>query len=197
MVKNMIKLIKDKKVLHVGAIGSEGSLKQMKRHNMYKNAASTIFGIDINKKLIDKVRKEGSTEITYCDITNNKDVDNVIKNLGTFDHIVMTEVIEHIGDLTLCCNNVYRLLNKGGNLYISTPNASSIKWLYNRLNNKKVNNPDHICWFDKNTITEILRRSKLKVIDVKYYGDCIELSKKIKIDHKEWMNKTLFVVATR
>ena len=196
MIKEINKRIQNKRVLHIGAIGSEGSKKLMKRHNMYKNAAAKIFGIDVNRKLVNKVREEGNVEIAFSDITNNKHVDNVIKNIGTFDHIVMTEVIEHIGNLTLCCDNLYRLLNKGGELYISTPNALSAKWFSKQYNNRD-NNPDHICWFDKNTITELLRRSNLKVIDVKYFGDCSKISKEMNIKHKEWMNKTLFVVAIK
>jgi 2-polyprenyl-3-methyl-5-hydroxy-6-metoxy-1,4-benzoquinol methylase len=161
-IKKIQESIKSGKVIHVGAVGT--SDKQLKRHSMFKSVAKNIVGFDHDEKLVKVAKKKGFSEIFLADVTNSKNVDNIIKKFGQFDHVVMTEVIEHIGNLTSAFNNIHRLMNENGKLYISTPNLIRAK--------KGVQpNPDHICWFCEFTVTTLLRRSHLKVISVKDYGN--------------------------
>lgn len=50
---------------------------------------------------------------------------------GKYDLIIAPEIIEHIRDPISFISNCYNLLNYGGRLLITTPNATSLIYLYN------------------------------------------------------------------
>ncbi len=149
-------------VIHVGAVGTNPR-KQLVRHKKYKKAAGKIIGFDYDKKLVANAKKDGCGEIFVADVTDNEQMSQIIKNHGVFKHVIATEVIEHVGNLTLMLDNIYRLMHKEGTLYLTTPNVASpgIQNMFSGRKKLKVN-PDHICWFEIVTLTELLKRSKLK-----------------------------------
>ncbi|MBI4822358.1 MAG: methyltransferase domain-containing protein [Deltaproteobacteria bacterium] len=56
-------------------------------------------------------------------LANLKEVDKLRDEIGPFDEIVCTEVIEHIRDDKGVCEAFFRVLEPGGILHLTTPNA--------------------------------------------------------------------------
>lgn len=155
-------IIGSRSVIHVGAVGTNPR-KRLIRHKRYKEAAPHIIGFDYDVGLVRDARKAGFREIFVADATDRKQIKNIIKEHGKFRHVIATEVIEHIGNLSLFLDNMYELLDDKGALYLTTPDVASegIQAMFRGEKKIKVN-PDHICWFDRGTLTTLLKRSKLK-----------------------------------
>ena len=156
-------------VIHVGAVGTNPR-KQLQRHKRYKEATPHIIGFDYDRKLVNSAKRSGFAEIFVADATNRKQMKNIINKYDTFRHVIATEVIEHIGNLTLFLDNMYLLLADNGSLYITTPDVTSVSAqavlrgeTYPDGRPKMKVNPDHICWFDIQTLTTLLKRSNLKI----------------------------------
>ncbi len=101
-----------KKLLDIGcADGSFAALLQKKGFDVY--------GIDIAKKAIRRARSKGI----------KAKVGDLGKKLpyksNSFDVIIMCEVIEHIFDTDFLLREIYRIIKKGGFLFITTPNVAS------------------------------------------------------------------------
>lgn len=156
-------------VIHVGAVGTNPR-KQLVRHKRYKGVAPHIIGFDYDAKLVREAKKAGYNEIFVADATDKKHIKKIVNEHGTFQHVIATEVIEHIGNLSLFLDNMYRLLADNGSLYLTTPDVAS-EGMRKFLDGKtypdgrpvaKIN-PDHICWFCETTLRALLKRSNLKI----------------------------------
>jgi 2-polyprenyl-3-methyl-5-hydroxy-6-metoxy-1,4-benzoquinol methylase len=195
-VVDIQKRVKDKRVLDIGCLATtEHNI--LLRHKEYRKYTKEMVGVDYNKDYLKMC--EGEKNLYYLDITNTKEVNIFIEKFGTFSHIICTDIIEHIGNLTLFLDNVYKLLNKNGNLYITTPNALCpdlwCRSIDNDGNSKA--NPDHICFFDIRTLTALLNRSKLKVKEVMFQGVGDKNLKRLNLKLAPWMGKRIYIIATK
>jgi 2-polyprenyl-3-methyl-5-hydroxy-6-metoxy-1,4-benzoquinol methylase len=87
----------------------------------YKN----LYGAEINRDMLSKIKLHG---ITAFDLNEEK---ITLK----FDKIILSHVIEHISKIEIInfLKNIKSLLNHGGSLIITTPNAQSVTgsyWLF-------------------------------------------------------------------
>jgi 2-polyprenyl-3-methyl-5-hydroxy-6-metoxy-1,4-benzoquinol methylase len=55
--------------------------------------------------------------------------DDMVKNIGKFDIITCTDVLEHVKDPRQAMQNMVSLLNPGGILYLEVPNKDSLKFV--------------------------------------------------------------------
>jgi 2-polyprenyl-3-methyl-5-hydroxy-6-metoxy-1,4-benzoquinol methylase len=156
-------------VIHVGAVGTNPR-KRLIRHKRYKEVAPHIIGFDYDVSLVRDAKKAGFGEIFVADATDRKQIKNIVDEHGTFRHVIATEVIEHIGNLSLFLDNMYLLLADNGSLYLTTPDVASEGTqaffrgeTYPDGRPKMKINPDHICWFCKTTLRTLLERSNLKM----------------------------------
>jgi|LGVF01.1.fsa_nt_gb ubiquinone/menaquinone biosynthesis C-methylase UbiE len=76
--------------------------------------------IELANKIIKKTHIQ-NVEFSVCDISELKFGDE------TFDIIIFSEVLEHIGDDIRVLNELYRVLNPQGYLIISTPHVDIIE----------------------------------------------------------------------
>lgn len=191
---------KDKRVLDIGALGNIED-KIGYAHSLHVKYAKEVHSIDINKEWVDKIIENGDKNIYYADITNNKDIDNIINKLGQFSIIIMIEVIEHIDNPGLALENIKRLLTDEGVIIITTPNASSIRWFVQLLKEGNFHslNPEHVCWYDKQTLIQVLKKHKLYQNRFYYAGlpteeeqDCI-----VDGEFREWMCKRLVMTISK
>lgn len=151
------KQIKGQKAIHVGAVGQKGRLK---RHISFKEVCPDIVAFDISKKDVEIAHKMGYPEIFVADATNKTHMKAIVEEHGTFPHVLMPEVIEHVPNLGLLLEGMKILMSKKGRLYITTPYMWGVK--------PKVRpSKHHICWFCEHTISKLLRT----------YGFSIEVSK--------------------
>jgi 2-polyprenyl-3-methyl-5-hydroxy-6-metoxy-1,4-benzoquinol methylase len=80
----------------------------------------------------------------------------------------MGELIEHLTDFSTALNNVRAWLKPDGKLVLTTPNALSAYWLLFRSLNREFVNPEHTCWFDETTLTQLLSRCNFDVERIDY-----------------------------
>lgn len=191
LIENYIEFIKnsikDGDVLDVGCCATNKN-NLMKRHLEYSKTAKKIFGIDYNKEMLDIAKNKFKIKnLYYCDLTDDSNVDNITSILGKFDHIICTDVIEHISNLTIFFDNIKKFMTSKSVLHLTTPNCRSIRWFYRayKFNNFAINR-DHVCWFDITTLYTLLKRSKLRInklmycIDDKEKAECKDIGLKFK-----------------
>jgi len=195
-VEEISKRIKGKRVLDVGCCAST-SKNLLKRHFVYRKSVSEIVGVDYNKELIQEAKDRFNYDVLYCDLTNSSDVKKIKDRHGTFECIICTDVIEHIGNLTNLLENLKSMLSDDGVIHITTPNMRSARWLNMFINGKLRINKDHVCWFDVFTLTNLLKRSGLKIKETMYYAHDEVAIKKLKINKKDWMAAKLYVTVEK
>lgn len=156
----ILKAIKNQKCIHVGSCGRGAKLK---RHPHFKKAAPKIIGFDINEKDVEIANELGYTEIFHADATNPKDMEEIVEKYGTFPHVLMPEVIEHVPNVGLLLEGCKILMGKKGKLYITTPNV----W---RCDEELRINNDHVCWYCKRTLGTLIRRHNMYIEEMHELG---------------------------
>lgn len=140
------------KVLDVGFFG-HGLCSSHKEwpHRLIKERVASCFGIDINPdvQLLDP--KEFDYKI--CDAEN-------FYFDEPFDVIFAGDLIEHLSNPGNFLESCRRNLTEDGELLILTPNPYFLEWILQKVflyNEPKVN-PEHCCYFNPPTLTELARR---------------------------------------
>ncbi len=111
-----------KAVLNVGAAGNASvylpDRRELWLHTRLLDAAAEVVGFDIDPVEVGIAAEHGVTiELGNCEDAH----------LGrTFDLIVLLEVIEHVDNLATAIDNLLDHLNPGGELVMTTPNATHI-----------------------------------------------------------------------
>lgn len=158
----------DKKVLDLGCIGWElekeeyGGLNFI--HKKIKKIAKKLVGVDINKKAIEKYRRQGF----------NLKFHNLEKPFNfneKFDIIIAMEIIEHLNNPGIFLESIKLSLAKEGKLILSTPNAQGVSFFFQRLLKNKISGiatEDHVHWHSEETLRILLRRTGFKIIKMIY-----------------------------
>lgn len=89
--------------------------------------------------------------------------------LAPFDIIVATEVIEHVNDATAFLDELKRCMSPSTKLYLTTPNAQSIKSAIRGLFGREFCHPDHLAVHSTTTLTTVLERVGYRVTNRWYY----------------------------
>ena len=79
------------------------------------------FAVDVTPSIVKKLNSEGITA-KQADLS----ADRIPFPSNYFDIIIFTEVIEHLFDCQHAVDELYRVLKKGGTLYITTHNTLNI-----------------------------------------------------------------------
>ena len=85
-----------------------------------------------------------------------------------FDVVFAGELIEHLEDLRGFLNSCKRHMTVDSKLIITTPNSFGVVYFLTRLFGLRFTNPEHTCWFNEETIEQLLKRHNLKVIEKKF-----------------------------
>lgn len=155
MIPNLLdeKFIRNKNVLDVGCVGQ---VNKFSKYDIIMSSNPKFYmGMDLNEKEVIKANKDN---IIFCNIED--DLPEILLNKKEFfDTIILTEVIEHFSNAGKAFENMNYLLKKEGNIYLTTPNAMSFKWVNQVKEKKRANiNPDHVMWFDKQTLSALVNR---------------------------------------
>lgn len=190
--------VRNKRVLDVGCLATNRK-NILTRHKLYCKYSKEAIGVDYNKEFLEIARKNGGKNLFFLDMINNDQVEKFKKRFGTFDHVIATDIIEHIGNLTLFLDNVKKLLNPKGNLYLTTPNALCPNWIFWAIegDGRTKVNPDHVCYFDVQTLTTLLGRSGLKIKETMFQKTATDRVRKLGMKPKVWMGKRVYIIATR
>ncbi|MBA7669591.1 Ubiquinone biosynthesis O-methyltransferase [subsurface metagenome] len=158
-------IFKDKTVLELGCVGT-GDDDQIGGenwlHGRISKVSRKIIGLDIDKKGVKKLKKEGYG-VRYKDVEKRFDLKE------KFDIIIAARVLEHIQNLKVFMENIHRHLKKSGLFIIITPNAHSISFFIQLLIKGRVDiSKKHTHWHDINTIKNLLKSNGFEVILVEY-----------------------------
>ncbi len=93
----------------------------------FANRNNRVIGLDLDKKLINL------TKINVSDSEDrfppNAGVSEILSSGiyipfedGTFDLVICNDVVEHLDEQDALIHEIYRVLKKGGHLYLTTPN---------------------------------------------------------------------------
>lgn len=85
----------------------------------------------------------------------------------SFDLIILRNVIEHTSEFMKLLRSVSKLLKKGGILFIRTPNMDSLDFRFFKTKWYVIKMVGHIVFFNKESLSQALRRVGLKAKYVK------------------------------
>ena len=83
-------------------------------------------------------------------------------DLESFDIITSFEVIEHINNPREELNNFYKLLRKGGLVYVTTPNFNSILRYRLKSAYNVISYPEHLSYYTPKTLNKVFIQSGFK-----------------------------------
>jgi SAM-dependent methyltransferase len=153
--------IQGKKVLDIGCVDARpGAIRKYESSGLHRfvlSHAASVIGVDIDAEGVEEMRDKG-----YHVICAN--VENMQLN-EKFDCIVAGEIIEHLDNAGLFLTTMREHLADDGVLIITTPNALCISNTLRVLKKNRIKvHPDHTCWYDPVTLTQLVSRFQLEVI---------------------------------
>jgi len=164
---------KDKRVLHLGCVDQGYLSERFERgelmHQRLANVSKELWGVDIDEKGIEFLRKRGFRNLLVGDICALQDIEPIRNRL--FDTIVASEVMEHLQNPGLFLKTVRGFMDPGKTeLIVTVPNAFRIDtliWLFRRV---EYVHPDHHYWFSYHTATHLLKENGFRVEEVYVYS---------------------------
>lgn len=158
--------LSDRLVLDVGVVDSRRQLHDS-RERVHKADALFRRISEINPKVVGvDIDPEGVEELTRMGYEVHCGNAETIALPHPFDTIIAGELIEHLDNPGLFLGNMVQHLAEDGVLIVSTPNPFYCKqsWKIWRNNRPQVHE-EHTCWFDPITLTELMRRQGLIVVE--------------------------------
>lgn len=158
--------ITDRSVLDVGCVGN--GLEQRYKtytfvHDVLRQHASRVIGIDIQRDPIDQLIQEGYD--VSCQNAETFSFDE------SFDVIFGGDVIEHLAKPGLFLDRCFAHIKPDGLLLLATPNPFCLNRLLSNLvfleNDPKVN-PEHTTWVSPSVLRELMKRSNFQIESVRY-----------------------------
>lgn len=153
--------IKHEKVLDIGCVGQAerfGSPRWL--HGLLKRVAKEVVGIDIDEQGVKQLVAKGYNVIV-ADAQDPK-LTEILRE--EFDVVVASELIEHLSNLGIFLDNVFKLLRSGGILILTTPNAQYRRHIF--LPNS--HSCDHKVAFTMQLLEQLLRAHNFKVVEKAY-----------------------------
>jgi SAM-dependent methyltransferase len=122
-------------------------------------AGYDVQGVDVSEVAV------AQATARFGELFEHADVREFVRTRrAAFDVVTMTEVIEHVPDVSALISSVLELLKPGGELLVTTPNKTSFAatavWATE-------NPPVHLWWFSENSMTALGRRlgSDVRFVD--------------------------------
>lgn len=145
-----------------------------------KKLGFDVVGCDIAENAVRKAKSKG---------INAKKIDLNTSDFpfktNSSDLVWMSDVIEHIFWPDDLMDRVYKVLKRGGHLFLTTPNVS---WYINRLqllfgHTLHDIHPEHIRWFNFNDLESLLLAHHFKIEKIKAYRRLVPfpVSQRIKL----------------
>lgn len=198
-VSDIQQRVRGQRVLDVGCLATnKGNI--LIRHLEYCKHASESIGVDYNKQFLKIARdRHDVSNLYYLDIVDSGKVDEFVKQFGRYENVIATDIIEHIGNLSVFLDNLRKTMTDDGRLFVTTPNALCPNWIYWALREGGCTrvNPDHVCYFDAQTLDTLLGRSLLKIDEVMYQKVPVERIRELGLVPRPWMGKRIYVIASK
>jgi len=156
-------LVRGKDVLDIGCVDARpGGVRKYESTGLHKFVglhARSLLGVDIDADGVEEMRAKGHNIV--CANAENMRLEQ------QFDCIVAGELLEHLNNAGNFLATMAEHLKDDGVLVLTTPNAFGISNIFRifRSNRIKVH-PDHTCWYDPQTLIQLVNRYPLKVENI-------------------------------
>jgi 2-polyprenyl-3-methyl-5-hydroxy-6-metoxy-1,4-benzoquinol methylase len=165
-VARIQELCKGRRVLDVGCC-NHGNLSKWEAgqflHAEIAKTAGDLHGLDNDIEALEKLKERGFK------VHEGNAEKLEAAALGQFDVVVAGEIIEHLSNPGLFMDGAYSLLNPGGVLVATVPNAWSftrLKQLYKGLDDVQWTHSQHTAWYSKATIAALFRRHGFEPVEL-------------------------------
>lgn len=188
--------IQGARVADVGCLGCKEK-NLLRAYRYFEKTAGEIVGLDVNPRLIPKAKKEG-VNVKLCDMQNTSQVDAFVVTFGTFDHVISTEVIEHVSNAGLFLENAKKLLAPKGQLHLGTPNAMSPYWIgHMEKNGPILPHEEHVVWYCYRSLGSAMKNQGYKITRVKHFADRRDRgwAERLGLGWRDWMGERLYMRA--
>ena len=163
------KYVAGKSILNIGCVDSSG---EEYLHGFLAGIANHLEGCDINKKGLDAMRINGY-DVFYGDAEGTEGFDNGKE----YDVIIAGEVIEHLFNMGNFLENTRNALKNEGMLIITTPNARSLTYHFNRILGRinvmgEHENAEHVHLYTAQTLIQLLGSngfSAMEIVHLDFY----------------------------
>lgn len=155
--KFLCEFVRNHSVLDIGVVGHtiDRSLGGEWRHDMIKNVASHVVGVDILEDEIKQLCARGY-DVRFVDATSENDLGD------RFDRIVIGDVIEHVDNPVALLRFAARHLEPSGRILCSTPNPLFIGHVIDGLRDGLfIPNAEHVTWITPTMALELAHRANL------------------------------------
>jgi 2-polyprenyl-3-methyl-5-hydroxy-6-metoxy-1,4-benzoquinol methylase len=163
-------LCKDKSILHVGCADSPNTIWKFETdcllHKHLMKVSKELFGIDIDKKGVEDLKKLGIKNVYQGNVEELKNINYDKK----FSIVVAGEIIEHLINPGLFLNSIKRFLKKEGSLIITTQNAFSIKRALRLLWRNEVTSTAHTFYFSYLTLKKLLEKCGYAIGEIRMFN---------------------------
>ncbi len=165
----VLKLTKGPRVLHVGACNNCFPRTEEEysgwMHHLLVSAGFSVLGTDIHRENLKRMAEAGY-EVAYMD------AQAIPPDGEKFDTIVAGELIEHLENPGLFLKGCRRRLAPGGRLVLTTPNPFGVMDILGYIKNfDQAFNYQHTCWFDAQTMRQILGRCGFRIVKLDFVDD--------------------------
>lgn len=164
----VLKNAKAQRILDVGFVGDEDKDAGLHRLLREQNPDSEVHGIDLNEELVKKYNFPNTIVGSFL---------NMPYENGSFDMVIITEVIEHVLQSVDGFKEISRVLKTGGKLIITSPCAYGFfqllkHWFLSANPGSRKNyrsylgNPDHKIFWEPLSLCNILYMNDMEVKEI-------------------------------
>lgn len=182
----LCELLQGPRVLHVGACGNikpdEEDPSDFAHAHLVATGASVVAA-DINCEALRWFDGQGY-ETVYADAERLADATD-----EEFDSIVAGELIEHLSNPGLFLEGCAARLRRGGSLILSTPQPfTPLHFGEYLLKYPRSFNREHTCWFDPQTLGQLLARHGFEIRDLRFVDDLVDSrrSRRFRVFSRFW-----------
>ncbi len=130
------------------------------RLSFFKSLGWEVTGQDIDKKAVAHAKAVRGVDVLCGELTS------LSFESAQFDVIVMSHVLEHVPDIQEILSECFRLLQCGGRVIITTPNADSFGHKKFGGNWRGLEPPRHLHIFSKKNLQAVLHQNGFRQISV-------------------------------
>jgi SAM-dependent methyltransferase len=164
-IPHVASLVRGKSVVHVGFVDAGYQEMQAEAgtwlHAHLGETATHLVGIDLDVEGVERAAAQGY-EAYVADCRDPDAVDAL--GIEAADVVVAGEIIEHLDDPGSFLDGLHRLLRPGGELILTTPNASGLLNGFAAMAGAEINHPDHVILFSWRTLTNLMSRHGWEVV---------------------------------